>query len=177
MELDEINLAARARLGDVQAFGELYGRVYRRLYAFAYRILLSREDAEDVVSATAMEAFASIRRLKKSESFEAWIFAICRANCNKQLKVTVAKRTQQEVSQAELPSPEDLEGKICGQSFLEDALSVLSRVDREMVLLTVLGNYKSPQLAVLYGIPPGTIRSRLSRAYEKMRKYLGKESF
>lgn len=43
-------LIKKAKKGDVEAFGELYTTVYKKLYRFALYILKNPQDAEDVVS-------------------------------------------------------------------------------------------------------------------------------
>ena len=70
----ETVLIRRARRGDIQAFGVLYGRIYKELYRFALYTMRHKQDAEDVVSETVVAAYEGIDRLKKEESFRSWIF-------------------------------------------------------------------------------------------------------
>lgn len=76
MAFEAESLAARARDGDAQAFGDLYAMVWRDLYRFAYYYLGNEEDAEDAVQETAMEAYKGISRLKDPAAFKGWIFTI-----------------------------------------------------------------------------------------------------
>ena len=48
--MNEHLLIKKAKKGDVEAFGELYTTVYKKLYRFALYILKNQQDAEDVVS-------------------------------------------------------------------------------------------------------------------------------
>ena len=63
----ETVLIRRARRGDIQAFGVLYGRIYKELYRFALYTMRHKQDAEDVVSETVVAAYEGIDRLKKEE--------------------------------------------------------------------------------------------------------------
>ncbi|MEV0144811.1 MULTISPECIES: RNA polymerase sigma factor [unclassified Nonomuraea] len=56
---------------------------------------------------------------------------------------------------------------------LAGALAGLSRGDRDVVLLSVLGDLSHAEVAAALGIPAGTVASRLSRARKKLRKALG----
>ena len=53
-------LIRRARRGDVQAFGILYGRIYKDLYRFALYTMKQTQDAEDVVSETVVTAYEKL---------------------------------------------------------------------------------------------------------------------
>lgn len=81
--MEEKFLVKKAKYGDTEAFAKLYEKVYKKMYQFALYTLRSEEDAEDVVSETVMDAFASIKSLKKDELFSAWIFQILSNKCKK----------------------------------------------------------------------------------------------
>lgn len=53
-------LIKKAKKGDVEAFGELYTTVYKKLYRFALYILKNPQDAEDVVSEAVTDAFNGV---------------------------------------------------------------------------------------------------------------------
>ena len=61
----------KAKCGDAAAFAGLYQQVYADLYRFALYTLKNKADAEDAVSETVTEAFSSIDRLRKADSFKA----------------------------------------------------------------------------------------------------------
>ncbi|MDD6069279.1 MAG: sigma factor [Clostridiales bacterium] len=65
-----------ARNGDTAAFCKLYELYYKDMYRFAYYMLGNTTDAEDVISETVLDAFSSIKSLKKPESLNPCIFKI-----------------------------------------------------------------------------------------------------
>ena len=67
--MEERMLVKRAKRGDVDAFGELYQRIYKKLYAYALYTLKNPEDAEDAVSQAVVDAYQSIGQLKKTRRF------------------------------------------------------------------------------------------------------------
>ena len=76
----------KAKCGDAAAFAGLYQQVYADLYRFALYTLKNKADAEDAVSETVTEAFSSIDRLRKADSFKAWIFRILYYKCKDRLR-------------------------------------------------------------------------------------------
>ena len=53
-----------------------------------------------------------------------------------------------------------------------DALSTLDEESREMVLLSAVGVLTGKDISEMYGMPQGTVRSRLSRSFAAMRKMM-----
>lgn len=88
------SLIERARRRDTAAFGELYGQVYTDLYRYALYRLGTREEAEDAVQETALEAFKGIGRLQKPDAFRSWIFTILNARCNRHIRGLVRSREE-----------------------------------------------------------------------------------
>lgn len=75
--MNEHLLIKKAKKGDVEAFGELYTTVYKKLYRFAFYILKNQQDAEDVVSEAV--TFYRNKKIKKRRS----IFKLDVPDCSK----------------------------------------------------------------------------------------------
>lgn len=167
-------LSQRARQGDAEAFGELYSLVWHDLYRFACYYLGSREEAEDAVQDTAAEAFRGIGTLRSPEAFQSWIFAILVRKCKRAVGRVSRRRNEAPLDGIEaLPPAPPMEGgdPVCSTE-LKDLLMGLREEDRALVLLSAIQGYNSAQIASLVGRPAGTVRSRLCRAYQKLRRQL-----
>lgn len=92
MDIDITGLISRARSGDAEAFGKLYEQVYVDLYRYALYCLGSREEAEDAVQETALEAFRGLHGLKRPEAFRAWMFTILSARCKRHIRGLIRRR-------------------------------------------------------------------------------------
>ena len=75
MKDDVRHLVLLAAGGDADAFGELYAQLYTDLFRYALYALGSREEAEDAVQETALEAFRGLHGLKNPDAFRGWINA------------------------------------------------------------------------------------------------------
>lgn len=164
-------LVEQARQGDAQAFGRLYEQVYMDLYRYALYTLGDREEAEDAVQETALEAFRGIAGLKKPEAFRGWIFAILCARCNRHIAGIVRLRSQAELVESTL-SCSDFSPGYDQALQLRQAIASLEEDDRRLVLLSVVGGFSGKEIAAILGRPEGTLRSRLHRTLKKLRAML-----
>lgn len=168
-----ISLVERAKHGDTEAFGELYNRIYKELYKFAYYTLANREDAEDAVSETFFEGFKGINKLRDSALFKPWIFKILTVKCKRKISVYVKNR--------ETISPDDISDHVISFDLngvndekiaLLTALSGLETDERAIVVLSAVQGYTAKEVAHILGCPVGTVSSKLHRTLKKLRTEL-----
>ncbi|MCM1106938.1 MAG: RNA polymerase sigma factor [Blautia sp.] len=168
--MEERLLVKRAKRGDVEAFGELYAQVYKKLYAYALYTLKRPADAEDAVSEAVADAFATIGQLKKEESFAGWMYRIVANKCNQRMREYYRQGGEltEDLMEAEGP-PKD-----CWSDEREESLQVrqaffqLPEEDRRIVGLHVFFGYRTREIAEALGMNENTVRSRESRALKRM---------
>src|SRR5215468_1095257 len=74
--VDESPLVAKAREGDVQAFGELVRKYEGKIFRLAQHITQNREDAEDVLQETFLKAYEHLDQFQGQSKFYTWIVRI-----------------------------------------------------------------------------------------------------
>ena len=162
-------LVKKAKDRDITAFTELYSMFSEDMYRFALYMLNSKEDAEDAVQETVITAFKSIGNLRDDSLFKSWLFKILSNQCKAQIKKN--KRNPEVL-------PEDdyiflMEDESVSTQFnsleLVEALKSLTPPDGQIVLLSIIGGFKSDELSKIYNLSPSTIRSKQKRALEKLR--------
>ena len=161
-EMNEI--AERARSGDKEAFAKLYEEVYQDLYHFAVWMLGHREDAEDVVAETVMDAYRQIGSLRSAESFRGWIFRILSNKCRKVRKSYLQKSVELDAQTA------DPARDFTDDVMLRDLWQRLEPIDQEIIALHLFGGYTSKEIGEILGMKDVTVRSREHRALARMRK-------
>ena len=171
----EISLAGQAKAGSKEAFCKLYGLYKDRLYRYALYRLGNQEDAEDAVSECILAAWQSIRKLRNTSAFGAWIFRILRNCCIRYIKDAVSLRenlekmyTDSEGTSAQSSGYSDITSSI----ELAEALARLSDEEREIVLLSAAGGLTSREISEITGLTAGAVRSKLSRSLGQMREFL-----
>ena len=150
----------------MEQFWELYELVYKDMYRLAYYYLGNAQDAEDVVGETVIKAYEKFGSLRKKEAFKSWIFAVLVNQCKTFLRKKTVKGTTELVEEPSFePSMED-------NTVVKDLLSVLSKEERQIVILSVFGGYKGEEIARILHIKHGTVRTKYRRALKKMERYL-----
>lgn len=163
---EDIKLAVK---GDSEAFSRLYALIYKDLYRAALYNLRSESDACDVVSDTILDAFSSIKKLRSEDAFKSWIFKIL---------FTKIKRKQKEYMNADADIDEPVYENLLNTMFdfehyeLAEAMYSISDEERMILSLSVLGGYSSDEISKIMSVKSVTVRSKLSRTKEKLRKYI-----
>lgn len=163
-----------ARNGDTASFCKLYELYYQDMYRFAYYLLGSSQDAEDVISETVLDAFTGIRSLKDPLKFKAWIFRILTTKCKRQMAVYVNNREHiaEEAESERLAAEECL---LAEWMDVREAFRKLSEMERTVLSMIVFAGYSSRETARILGSREGTVRSTKSRALSKLSEYLKEE--
>ena len=165
------NLVSSAKNGSAEAFGELYEIYSKDMFRFAYYYLGSYAMAEDCVSECVCLAFQKIGSLRKSSSFKSWLFKILHNCCNSAMREKILSTGNVEyTSLTNLASEEDMGEKLS----LKEALAALSGEEREIVILHYCHGYISKEIGEILEMNDATVRSKIMRSGEKMRKFLDK---
>lgn len=163
----------KAKQGDAEAFGELYGLYAKDLYRFALCMLHVREDAEDAVQDAALSVYKHMHGIKKEDGFRSYFFTVLANECRARLK---KRETDKKVALSDIePVIADASNEDLLLSLeLQQAVSVLKDEERTVVLLSAVAGFKSGQIADIMGVTSGTVRSKLSRSLRKLREELTK---
>ncbi|MCH5198033.1 MAG: RNA polymerase sigma factor [Oscillospiraceae bacterium] len=161
-----------AQGGNARAFGELYSAAANDAYRFALWYIKDPFEAEDAVQEAAIKAYKNIKSLKKPSSFKSWFMSIV-LNCCKDI---LSERQQSLIAfdcntlLEETPYYDSYENR----DVLRQ-LKKLSDTDRKIILMSVLGDFKSGEIAKEMGMTATAVRSRLSRALQFLRTEMEKE--
>lgn len=172
MKTDITFLVQKAKQGDAHAFSSLYELYKDDMYRFALYMMKKPTDAEDAVQEALLSAWQSLKSLRECELFKSWLFKILSNKCKTALIKNGKNPEAVDVEGAEYLCASDDTGIGFLGCELSQALSSLTPPDGQIVLLSVIGGFKSYELSVIFDMPPSTVRSRQKRALEKLRKFL-----
>ncbi|MFT2017350.1 sigma-70 family RNA polymerase sigma factor [Streptomyces sp. 796.1] len=173
----------RFRSGDRDALGELYDEHAQVLYRYALRVTGDWAEAEDVVSATFLEAWRGREKLRPGEeSLRPWLLGIA----TNIMRRNARARRRRDVALARVPERgsvpdfvDDLVTHLADTEQLRVARAALARLrrrDREVFMLVVWAGLDYAAAAEVLGVPVGTVRSRLSRARGRLRELAAAET-
>lgn len=151
---------------DTKTFAQMYEKVYQDLYRFALCMMRNPQDAEDAVSEAVVAAYENIGKLKKDDAFKSWIFTILSNICKKKWRngAREEKRPDEEsMSEGSLEEPD------MGLAVdVRKAFFLLEEEEQTIVGLSVFGGYTSQEIGDALKLNPNTVRSKRSRALQKM---------
>lgn len=178
-DLDQVDgeLVELARQGDVDAFTTLVERHRHVALRVAYAI--TPADAEDAVQEAFVKAHHALPRFRTGAAFRPWVLRIV-ANEARNQRRRSSRQTDLAVRQAGRAgdwsaTPEEAGVGEDDRRRLAAAVSALPDRDREAIALRWFAGLSEAEMAVALGCRPGTVKSRLSRALDRLRTALPEE--
>src|SRR4249919_3314245 len=77
----DLELAARCRAGDAEAFEELYRQHARRLFSLVFRMTGSAEDAEDLLQEVFLQAHRKLAAFRGESTLGTWLYRLTMNHC------------------------------------------------------------------------------------------------
>ena len=176
-----------ARNGDRDAFIELVILYQEKIYQLAYRMLANRHEAEDVVQETFLRVFKNLHSYDPNLKFSTWIYRIGTNLCIDRLrkkKVTYSLDVDPDGEglngYSQLPSDEpNPETQVLiseTQEKIQQAISELPEKYKSVVLLYYFHDFSLQEIAGILNMPATTIKTRLHRARDYLRKKISREN-
>ncbi len=175
-------LITRAKNGEVRAFEELLRHHEKTLYRFALGITGGDEHlAADLLQEALIKAFINIKSFRESSQFTSWLWRIVKNEFLSYHRSPQRQYERQPTLDPENMSHDSSRRSLETELLLDDqitrlrtAIDELPELYREVVYAVELMEMSYDQAAEYLGIPEGSIKSRLSRAKEKLEKELKK---
>jgi RNA polymerase sigma-70 factor (ECF subfamily) len=146
------------------AFSELVRRYSARIFIFLRSYLRDAGVAEDLTQEVFLRVFKNIQRYIPSARFSTWIYTIASNIAKDHIKagVRAGHLSLDNVDPSEAVS-EDPQGDETSDR-VNEALKMLEPDDREILILRDLNELKYEEIALVKGIPIGTVKSKIARA-------------
>jgi RNA polymerase sigma factor (sigma-70 family) len=161
----------------------LFEMFYDRVYKTAYFITQDQHIAQDVVQETFIKAFHQMHKLRDGSKMEAWLARIAsntaldflRKRKRRNETATEDVYIDEWVSKTQIASSvEQIVEDRYMISLVREQILTLSPEYRQVIVLKYEHDFKDEEIAQALGISLGTVKSRLSRAKQKLRLLLEK---
>ena len=161
--------------GRTAAFEGLVTRYQRMVAGIAWRFGFRREDIEDIVSEVFIKTYRNLGRYRPDHPFSTWLYRLAANHV-----VDRTRRARKERGRTELPEQlaDDAPGPRreleIGEraALVRDAVAELRPHFREAILAVYVEGLKVEQAARVLGVPEGTVKTRLMRGREALKKVL-----
>lgn len=154
-----------------KTFEEKLEPMRKKLYQYAFCYVKDEHDALDIVSDTVYKAYISYPKLKDKDYFETWITRIlintALDHCRKGSKVLPMDILPEQVMQESSVSREE-------QWDLYDALDTLEDEKKAFIILRFFEDKSFREIAEIYQMPEGTVKSKVYRILQDLRFKLEK---
>lgn len=175
---DDKRLVRRIQEGDRCAFEALLDRYETRIYRLVLRSVPSVPDAEDLTQEIFLGIYKNIGGFRGESSLSTWIYRIAMNHCLEYRRKKRAECVPYE-EEIHLPAsdwrtdPVQVTTKRELSTELEKALEKLSPLHRDVILLHEMQGLTYQECAKVLNVPVGTVKSRLSNAFTRLRELLG----
>lgn len=174
---DERKLVAELKAGSREAFEKLLDLHQDRVYNLVHR-MVGPADADDVAQDALVEICKSVGGFRGNSSLATWVHRVavnvCLEHRRKRLPLFVP--LEEEFAECE-SDPRDGPVEALERNEVkvgvDAAIGRLSEVHRDVVILHELQGLTYAECANVLGCPVGTVKSRLSNAFGKLRELLG----
>jgi RNA polymerase sigma-70 factor (ECF subfamily) len=188
---EEASIVAELKAGSEDAFAWLIAQYSQPVYSLVYRVLDDRSDAADTTQEVFIKVFRGIRRFNADSSLKTWIYRIALHEASNQRRWWFRHKRQETSiepdtadhdencsialkdilvgdSRSPLDSACDEELRVC----VETALKQVAEPYRTAVILRDIEELSYEQIAEVMEVSLGTVKSRLVRGREALRKRL-----
>ncbi|MEO5886491.1 MAG: RNA polymerase sigma factor [Anaerolineales bacterium] len=176
--MDEPTLVRHAANGDSSAWEPLVQTHQQAVFRLAYLLLGDPDDAEDIAQETFLRAWNHLKRFDQTRPLKPWLLSIT-ANLARNRQRS-AGRYLAALTRAfrDEPAPASVEDKSAQYMEANDlwkAVKNLREPDQQVVYLRYFMDLSVAETADVLQVAEGTVKSRLSRALEKLRAIIKQE--
>jgi len=180
----EQELVTRAKAGDDEAFAQLMRDNEKRIYNLTLRMTGNPEDAMDLAQEAFLNAWRGLKFFQGDSAFSTWVYRLASNACIDHLR---RKKRRQDIS-APMPTDEedDSQPDIPDDRFRPDrelerrelrravirGLEQLSDEHRQVLVMRELNGLSYQEIADVLDLEAGTVKSRIARARNSLRKIL-----
>ena len=190
-EESDAELIVRFNSGEPEAFDRLVQRHYKRGYQIAYGVLGNAEDSEEVAQDAFFRIYRALNGFRGDSEFTTWMYRIVLNLARNKYRWNKSRGSQLNISIDAPINPEEERGKgmdvpdrkaspeeqVCLLELkknVSEELEKLPPLYREVLVMRNIHNLSYEEIADVLGCKLGTIKSRIARAREELRKRLEK---
>ena len=158
--------------GSMPAWDVIYELTQSGIYAFAFSMLKSAEDAEDVMQDTYVKVCLNAKAYKSEGKPMAWIVTITR---NLALMKLRSGKHEGSLPDYEWNAVSDEAAENFGTEdriVIKSAMKVLNDEEAQIVMLHAVSGLKHREIAEIYNMPLATVLSKYNRSIKKLQKAL-----
>ena len=181
MKNDDVELIQRILAGDETAFADLIRKYRRQVHTHALRKIGDFHIAEDITQETFLRVYQNLETLNDPIQFSKWLYAIVNHLCiawhrkdrlqTQPLEETHISEIETEAYSRHVATEQAKTSAETQRDLVKKLLAKLKDRDREVITLHYFEEMTSSEIGTYLGVSENTIKSRLHRARQQLKKY------
>ena len=181
MRNDDVALIQRILTGDETAFESLIRKYQKQVHALAFRKVRDFQTAEDITQETFLRVHQKLATLNDPTKFSGWLYAIVDHLCiawyrenrlqTESLQEIYISEIETDVYSRYIATEHAKTTTAAQQDLVKRLLTKLKESDREVITLHYFEEMTSSEIGEFLGVSENTIKSRLYRARQQLKKY------
>lgn len=181
MKNEDVTLIQRILEGDEDAFACLIGKYSKQVHAYSWRKTGDFHIAEDITQEAFLQVYQKLKTLEDSTQFSRWLYKIVNNLCNawfrkNRIKTESLEETDMSEIETEAYSQyvaaEQAKTTVEAQhDLVKKLLAKLKESDREVITLHYFEEMTSSEIGTYLGVSENTVKSRIRRARQRVKKY------
>jgi RNA polymerase sigma-70 factor (ECF subfamily) len=180
-------LIKKALKGDLQAFESLIIDYERKVYNIAFRMFGNEHDANDASQEIFIKVYKNLSKFDNKSSFSTWLHRLAVNTCIDEYR-KIKRKTQKNISLDDTVSVEDsnIPKQIADDSLtpeqvviqeekvmqVREAINQLKEEHKVIIILRDIESHSYDEIAQILDCSLGTVKSRISRARNALKKTL-----
>lgn len=180
----DYDLVRKAKAGDGRAYDALMEMYHDAVFNVIFRMVRNKQEAEDLTQETFIKAYNSINSFNETYAFSTWLFKIATNHCidffRKRKLVTHSldepiQYKDNEIKHEYATDEPNVDSKIVASEkskIIREAINKLPEKYRIAIILRHHEEKSYEEIAQILNLPLGTVKARIFRAREMLKKYL-----
>ena len=179
MKSDDIELIQRILAGDETAFANLISKYQRQVHAYALQKIGDFHIAEDITQETFLRVYQHLETLNDPTQFSRWLYQIANHLCiawHRKNRLQTQPLEEIHILETEsysqyVASENEKISAEAQRDLVKELLTKLKESDREVITLHYFEEMTSSEIGTYLGVSENTIKGRLHRARQQLKKY------
>jgi RNA polymerase sigma-70 factor (ECF subfamily) len=172
----ELRLIQRALNRDMEAWAEIMNNYKRAVFGVSLGILKNVADAEDTTQEAFIRAYEKLHTYNMQKKFSTWLFTVAANLCkNKLRRAKFSTALKSESMLVDERDPAMIAAQDEMQQKVRKALDNLRYDYRAPMVLRFYADLDYKEIAEVLDVPEGTIKTRLHRGKQELRRLLEQE--
>ena len=181
MRNDDVALIQRILAGDETAFATLVEKYQQQVHALAFRKVGDFQTAEDITQEAFLQVHQKLATLNDPAKFSGWLYAIVNHLCiawyrknrlqTESLQEIYISEIEKDAYSRYIATEHAKTTAAAQQDLVKRLLTKLKESDREVITLHYFEEMTSSEIGEVLGVSENTVKSRLHRARQRLKKY------